>query len=542
MKQVKKFLAFLLAAVLVISLGSLTAYATDDEPVAQPTSGSVQVASPNVGQTYTLYKLFDARMSFDDNGKMIAVTYTLPEGKTEDDLKYEISEGNVRQWFKVENGYVVAADGVNAQWAKDADAMAWARAFGVKVAGKDPITAASAKTEVKWADLPYGYYFVDSSLGSFVSVDSNNPNVTVQDKNNPPTLDKEITAVSHGSISNVIGNDEAASADTSDVGQGANESAIAQIGDTITYKLTIGAKPGAENYVVTDTLAAGLTPPAASAVSVKAVKAGETGEAALEGADYTVDVTGQVITVSFANAYLNTIPDDMTITIEYTATLNKDAVVASNSNDNSARLEWGHKTVKDYTEDQSKVWTAEITVFKVDDKSAALAGAGFVLKNADGKYYKFNAEAVEAVPAQGTEGASDYVPAKDAQPAGVVWVDSVEDATEYITEVKEETVGDKTEKVAKITFTGLANGTYTLVEKTVPAGYNEARKIPAITIAAGNYSVENLSQSENIVNMAGTELPSTGGIGTTIFYVVGGLLLVVGGVLLVTKKRVDNDK
>lgn len=536
MKQVKKFLAFLLAAVLVISLGSLTAYATDEEPVAQPTSGSVQVASPNAGQTYTLYKLFDARMSFDDDGNMIAVTYTLPEGKDEDALKYKVSESDVRQWFKVENGYVVAADGVNAQWAKDADAMAWARAFGVKVAGKDPITAVSAETEVKWADLPYGYYFVDSSLGSFVSVDSNNPNVTVQDKNNPPTLDKEITAVSHGSISNVTGEGEAASAEMADVGQGANEHAIAQIGDTITYKLTIGAKPGAENYVVTDTLAAGLTPPAASAVSVKA------GEAALEGADYTVDVTGQVITVSFANAFLNTISADMTITIEYTATLNKDAVVASNSNDNSARLEWGHKTVKDYTEDQSKVWTAEITVFKVDDKSAALAGAGFVLKNADNKYYKYNEEAVDAVPAQGTEGASDYVPAKDAQPAGVVWVDSVEDATEYITEVKEETVGDKTEKVAKITFTGLANGTYTLVEKTVPAGYNEAREISAITIAAGNYSVENLSQSKKIVNMAGTELPSTGGIGTTIFYVVGGLLLVVGGVLLVTKKRVDNDK
>lgn len=536
MKQVKKFLAFLLAAVPVISLGSLTAYATDDEPVAQPTSGSLQVASPNVGQTYTLYKLFDARMSFDDDGNMIAVTYTLPEGKTEDDLKYEISEGNVRQWFKVENGYVVAADGVNAEWAKDADAMAWARAFGVKVAGKDPITAASAKTEVKWADLPYGYYFVDSSLGSFVSVDSNNPNVTVQDKNNPPTLDKVITAVSHGSISNVTGEGEAASAEMADVGQGANEHAIAQIGDTITYKLTIGAKPGAENYVVTDTLAAGLTPPAASAVSVKA------GVTALGAADAAVDVTGQVITVSFANAYLNTISANMTITIEYTATLNKDAVVASNSNDNSARLEWGHKTVKDYTEDQSKVWTAEITVFKVDDKSAALAGAGFVLKNADNKYYKYNEEAVDAVPAQGTEGASDYVPAKDAQPAGVVWVDSVEDATEYITEVKEETVGDKTEKVAKITFTGLANGTYTLVEKTVPAGYNEARNIPEITIAESNYSAENLAPSRSIVNMAGTELPSTGGIGTTIFYVVGGLLLVVGGVLLVTKKRVDNDK
>ncbi len=535
MKKIKKLFAILLVAVLVISLGSLTAFATDDEPAVKPTSGSVQVASPNVGQTYTLYKLFDARMSFDDNGNMIAVTYTLPEGKTEDDLKYEISEGNVRQWFKVENGYVVAAEGVTAEWAKDADAMAWARAFGVEVAGKDPITAA-AESEVKWDDLPFGYYFVDSSLGSFVSVDSNNPNVTVQDKNNPPTLDKEITAVSNGSISNVTGEDEAASAEMADVGQGANEHAIAQIGDTITYKLTIGAKPGAENYVVTDTLAAGLTPPAASAVSVKA------GVTALDAADAAVDVTGQVITVSFANAYLNTISADTAITIEYTATLNKDAVVASNSNDNSARLEWGHKAVKDYTEDQSKVWTAEIAVFKVDDKSAALAGAGFVLKNADGKYYKYNEDAVEAAPAQGTEGASDYVPARDAQPAGVVWVDSVEDATEYITEVKEETVGDKTEKVAKITFTGLANGTYTLVEKTVPAGYNEAREIPAITIDAGNYSIENLSQSKNIVNMAGTELPSTGGIGTTIFYVVGGLLLVVGGVLLVTKKRVDNDK
>ena len=88
-------------------------------------------------------------------------------------------------------------------------------------------------------------------------------------------------------------------------------------------------------------------------------------------------------------------------------------------------------------------------------------------------------------------------------------------------------------------FTGLANGTYTLVEKTVPAGYNKAAD-STFTIEAGDYTKQNLEQASTVINKAGTELPSTGGMGTTLFYVVGGILVLAAGIMLVARKRMSS--
>ena len=336
---------------------------------------------------------------------------------------------------------------------------------------------------MKWEGVPFGYYFVDSTLAAFIGIDSDNPDVTIQDKNNPPKLDKKIKQVNDasgetdGSVFDATETDE-----IQFEGDGSNEHAIEQVGDTITYTIEVTAKPGAENYVVTDTLDAGLTPPAATGVTVKAgntdLKAQETKSGTK---DATVAVSGQVITVTFSNDYLNTLTADTVLTIEYTATLNGSAVVASSSNDNTAKLEWGHKPTKDYTEDESKVWAAKVGVDKTVGESSGdpLKGATFVLKKGD-LFYK------------NTNGV-------------VTWVTEQSQATTH-------TTGEDGKLDAD--FTGLANGTYTLVETVVPDGYNKTDDT-TITIEDADVTTENLAQTAVVINNAGSVLPSTGGIGTT---------------------------
>ena len=187
-------------------------------------------------------------------------------------------------------------------------------------------------------------------MGAFITVNTTNPNVQIADKNNPPSLDKSITGVkdqnnaNDGSIF-----DATETAETTDPGAGSNEHAIAQVGDTITYSIVIVAKPGAQNYVLTDTMDNGLTPPAATGVSVMAGTTDlKTQETVAGTADATVSVSGQIITVNFAQAYLDTITANTTITVTYTATLNDAAVVATGSNDNTARLTWGHDNNTNY--------------------------------------------------------------------------------------------------------------------------------------------------------------------------------------------------
>jgi len=87
-------------------------------------------------------------------------------------------------------------------------------------------------------------------------------------------------------------------------------------------------------------------------------------------------------------------------------------------------------------------------------------------------------------------------------------------------------------------FKGLADGTYTLEESTVPSGYNKAAD-QTITIAKDDYTAANLEQTAEVINLSGSELPSTGGIGTTMFYVIGAILVIGAGVVLVTRRRMS---
>lgn len=500
MKKMKKVFAFMLALAMMLSL---TGIVNAGKASAAGTTGSITVSSNHKNQVYTLYKLFDAHITFADEGTTVrAITYSLPSGKTEADLTY-----NGKRWFKLNaNGFIEVKDSsVTAEWAKDPDAIAWAKSFGTQV--QTPITAASDNDiNVKWENVDYGYYYVDSTLGSFIGVDSNTPNITIKDKNNPPTINKEITGVTTegGTKSTAtlgLGDD------ATDPGNGVNEKAIAQVGDTVSYKLTVAAKPGAENYQVTDT----LTNLKLKADTLKINSTSYADVSIVDKESSSVVDEASTFTIKFTKKYLDTITTDTSITIEYDAVITgTDVTIGEVGNENTAELTWGHKTEKDSSTDKAKVYTGKISVIKKDNSDAGLAGATFALKNADGKYYKVNA----------TTG-------------NVTWVESKDEATQYTSQADGSLDGE---------FTGLANGTYTLEETETPDGFNPIDPNDSslkFTIADKGYTNNNLIQKAKVINKQGSTLPSTGGIGTTIFYVLGGILMAAAVVLLITKKKMS---
>lgn len=497
MKHMKKMMALALAMVMMLAMGTAVF-------AAAPTSGSVTVNPNFKDQTYTLYKLFDAKMTYNDAGELQAVTYQLPSGKTAADLVYTDAEGGTHQWFKLNdnNNVVVYDDTVTTDWAKDANAIAWAKSFGSTVGS--PIDATSNNdANVKWDNLAWGYYFVSTSMGSFIGVDTDNPDVTIQDKNSPTTIDKEITGVkdSTGATSGSVF-DATVTEEKTDPGEGTNEQAIAQIGDTVSYKLTVKIKPGAQNYVITDTL-----------TNLKIVASSFKVGGDVIADNTKVDTTGTTITdkastftIKLAQSYLDTITEDTDLVITYDAKLDASAAVADEANPNTVKLTYGSKPDKNFSEDEAKVWTAKVDVNKRIASSAGqpLAGAGFKLKrNSDNLYYKLD--------------------------NGVVtWVAKAS-ADEFLTNAN---------GALTTAFTGLANGAYTLEETTIPEGYNKMDDT-AVTIADNDASTANLSQTKTVINNAGSVLPSTGGIGTTIFYIVGAILVVGAGILLVTRRRMS---
>lgn len=455
MKRMKKIVSFMLAMIMVFAM-SVTAFAAG--------TGSITITPPegvNAGatNTYKIYKVFDAV------GDGTNISYKLVDGKTTVPAGFTVDDaGNVTY-----SGTATENDEGIIELTEDDIA-----AIATYVEESDLVATVSAtgSGNATAANLPNGYYYITTSTGSVVAIDSTNPNVTVTDKNTVPTLEKKIT--------------NASSYDTD------GKKALAQVGSKVTFTATITVGKGATGYVFHDKMDDALKYNSDVAVT------------GIETSKYTVQNTpdaGDTITITFADG----IAEGTTITITYSATVTSDAFTTDPAN-NTAYVSYGEENSNNKTpESITKVYNAKFTVTKQDGNNQPLAGAGFVIANEDGKYYKLS--------------------------NGVVsWVDSIDDATEY-TSVNTGAVP---------AFTGLANGTYTLIEKTVPTGYNKAAD-SEFTIAEHDYTATNLEQAATVTNKAGSMLPSTGGIGTTLFYIIGGILVIGGGVVLVTKKRMGKE-
>ncbi len=494
MKTLKKTFALLVAMILVLGM-STVAFAADP-----PTDGKITVTPPantlaESSNTYTLYKVFAAETDGSNYSyKLSGAHTTVPTGFILDDA------GNV--FFATivdteETGtFKTKIDGEtkilkNKTTLSDADIAAIA-AYVTDADIVDTKTVMGTTAAV-FSDLAYGYYYVSTTTGSLVVIDSTKPDVAVVDKNTVPELDKQAKQAADPTYMEI---------DT------AGHNAIAQVGTTVPYEATITVGKGAIGYVFHDKMGNGLSYNG----DVKVYNGNdEVTEGTATFSKTTDTAAGDTITITFVDSYTKALPEGTVLTIKYSATITSDALTVTPAT-NTASLEYGDENGSNSVpEVPVNVYNAKFTVTKKDEKGDALAGAGFVLKNATNKYYKLTVT---------------------AGVASVTWVDTIADATELTT-----TTGTDGNVIS---FTGLGKGTYTLVENTVPTGYNGAADV-TFTVAGDNYTTTNLEQTAEVTNNKGAELPSTGGIGTTIFYIIGAILVIGAGVLLVTRRRMSSN-
>ena len=457
----KKAFAVLFATIMVMAMG-ITAFAATGTITITPPAGTDSSAT----NTYKIYKVFDAVAS--DAGisyKVMAskAGMALPTGFVTD------ASGNVIHGTKDPTTGEVTPSTADELTAEEIASIA------AYVQGDTPVASpTSTGTAAATASgLENGYYYISTSTGSVVTIDSTTPDAQVNDKNTVPTLDKKAKQAEDPTYMEI-----------SDEGK----KAIAQVGKVIPYEATITVGKGAKNYVFHDVMSAGLT--LEGTVTV-------TGVDADKYTIHTPGLDGDTITIEFADG----IAEGTKITINYSGKVTSDAL-SVNPATNTASLTYGDENSNNKTPDVPvEVYNAQVSVNKKGANDQPLDGAGFVVKNADGKYYKLDGNTV-------------------------TWVDSINDATEHLS-----ANGGKVPA-----FTGLGTGNYFLEEKTVPDGYNKAKDV-AFEIKGGDYTATNLQQEYNVTNEAGVELPSTGGIGTTMFYIVGSVLVVGAVVLLISKRR-----
>ena len=516
---------------MALVLAALVALVAATPAWADPT-GSIKVTPPDGTQatssnTYDLYKVFTAIQ--DGNGnysyKLAGSHTTAPSGFTLDDAgNVFIGEAvaTLPDGANASDYMTITVDGASKylkKWSASdtltADQIAAIAAY-VTAADKVDTKTVTGTTPAEFTGLDDGYYYITTTSGTLVVVDSTLPAVDVKDKNEVPPMDKKITQA------NSVNTDNAATEDLDEAGK----LALAQVGSKVEYTLTVTKKKGAENYVVKDQMGTGLKYNKDAKVYV-----GGSEVAATSGETKTFVKTTETDTnlvITFDNDYMAGLADGTVVTIKYTATVTSDALHTDPAK-NTAWLEYGHTPGQNKTPVvETETYNATIQVIKEDGDGDALGGAGFVLKNAENKYYKIE------------NGVVSWVDEADATEL------TTEVVTSYFTDAAKTTPSPDNAKTdystgeAKIAFTGLANGTYTLIEKTVPTGYNKAADSTFTINDADNTTVTNRLQSTEVVNNQGTELPSTGGMGTRILYTVGGIMLVGGAIALVSRKRVAN--
>ncbi len=392
-------------------------------------------------------------------------------------------------------------------------------------------------TTGSFTNLPLGYYMVYprganinvDTYTSIVSLTTTKPNASVVQKAEYPTLEK-------------VDDDQSV-----ELGQIVNYTLTSKVPDTTGYNTF--------TFAMHDQMTDGLTFNASSIdVKIDGTSIGAyTAETNEGGYTYTTETASD----GYATAFKIDIPvmrhqDKVgkTITVTYNARVNSNAVTQVEKN--RATLEYSNNP-KDSTSktttppDEEKVFSAKIIINKYDgsNSDAKLAGAKFVLRCKSvtettgtgtkstatvGSYYKLTGEGTTVSPYVATWVGETDVDTKVTANNPALESDLKNNATVVTTDAN-----------GAASFEGLENGEYELIEVAAPAGYNQIKGVAAtITVAGTDTATANIQYTANVANNSGTELPSTGGIGTTIFYILGGLLVVGAAVILVARRKAQD--
>lgn len=483
MRAIKKVLALCLSAILLLALCP-AAFAD----TTSTTNATVTIADAKKGESYKIYRMFD----------VLSVDTSVNPAK----ISYKVTDAWARFFTEGAAGaeYITLTDGYPT-WNEGKSAADFAKAAKEYVASATTITATKTATATAGGvtfTLPLGYYFVDSSLGAVCNLTSAHQDVTIHEKNGVPTVDKKVKEGGNYGPSNT-----------------------AKIGDMVEFQSVITLEKGTENLVYHDRMGSGLTLNAASV----SVACSDTNKPCKD--KYRVTTTGLTDGCTFEiaftdNTYITSLAENTTLTVTYSAVLNEKVDVVQGE-DNTAWLKYGDASK---TEDQkTNTKTLQFDLVKwyagANNTKPLLAGAKFRLYS--------DAQATTEIPVVRVTGKDNtYRVAKtDETSEEIITVDS-----------------------GAITIYGLDNETYYLKETEAPAGFNKLTNLVEVNLTGGNNLTAtevggkmdgNATGAVSVENKAGTTLPSTGGMGTTLFYVVGGLLMAAAAVLLIAKKRMGKN-
>ena len=546
MKQARRLFAFVAAIVMAFAV-ALPAWAEDGEGgETDAATYSITVNNTNQamsinGKTYTAYKLFDVKYSGSNYSYTISTTnpfYTTEGAKAVLDEYFDFTDIASDPNTKTVTVKLAKQDADKKLSESDARKLADALQPFATGAGAGSDEASNESATITLADP--GYYIVtgtvkptdpensDKEVVSAVILDNAAPTATVYPKASVPTLDKKITG------EHLLDDDGMA--------------ATAQVGSTVSFELdsVVPDLTGYSNYtfIIKDTMTSGLTftDPEGDANNDAVVTIND--EVKTSGC--TITVSGQVLTVTIPFDVLDAANTGDAIVVTYSAVLNENALT-TDYDKNTANLEYSHSP---YDGDTNKTPDKEVYVIDVDINVDKVAEEETGEKLSGAKFKVFKGE---TKPADNAEAWYKW----DATNKVVTWVAKA-DADEF-----ETTNGKFTTAVQGLEAENTGTK-YGLLETEAPTGYNllpnpiivtltgaysESDTARSITVSAENATmnhgtvdltsdpIEQLVATAQVINNSGTELPSTGGIGTTIFYVVGGVLVAGAAVSLVVRRR-----
>ena len=535
----KKLALILMSVVLVFSC-TIMAF-------ADPSQYIITVNNAVSGEEYTAYKIFDVTYNEMPSGASssqdtTAFSYSIVEGSEWWDTVTTPANGSTVD----KTGASFAVDGLtftkttnqvnghyvyNVSYDESAfDVEDFAEKLYGAVNGKTEVAQETASGTTVALDVgEAGYFFVTTSTGALCALNTNSPTADVNEKNSVPSVEKK--------VAKDVTNPEWL--DTT------NQS----IGKDVAFKITVTDGTGTDTAItLTDTMSPGLTLKEISSgvYDIKVYQAGTTQEIPATKTvneqtvtNYTITVTdAQHFTIVFSDAFVKEMPDDSAVDVIYTATINGNAYIKGNGldtsgdtptdllNTNTAELDYSNQS----SQDTVTVETYQFEIVKTTSNNygkKVLDGAKFRLYDA--------ATGGSEVPVVFVR--DEVLQAADTENGTPAVIRKI-----YRRALSGEAGVDIDAGIALIE--GEGNGAYYLEETQAPEGYNKLASRQAVTINGNNLMATLSSDFSTYVdggvrveNKTGAEMPSTGGIGTIIFTVLGSILVIGAVVVLVSKKR-----